>query len=355
MAAAMMQTVGAPTIAVNMAIPNTMNRESLQFLGLLARTLPENAVVVEAGSLFGATAWVLSKNAPPSTRIYCIDPWEHTGWIDNVRQRFPDCPELSPEAFRGFTADCPNVIPVRGFSPEALDLYEPIDLFFEDATHSDPVFSANIARFARQLKPGGILAGDDYAPRWPTVVEGVRRQASIWRTPCLQRGQVWAMSKPRAGGGGTILDHLRLHWGEDVVVRAWRDDGSTVEASHGCWSAWMGDRAPIAAVVLDLPGFEDLDIEALFFDREGALVSRVGAGMLAWLGDRSVHRVKITLRGPAAERVSLAYQARFVDTSCGKDVWSAVRAGGESCGPALTSARLSGLRITIDRRLMANG
>jgi len=104
-------------IAVNPAIPHTMHPEGIRYLGRLAKTVPPGGTIVEIGPLFGSSTWVLSKNAHPSVTIYSIDTWEQDDWID---RRFPDGPEFSVETFKRMVADCPNVVPIQGWSPDVV-------------------------------------------------------------------------------------------------------------------------------------------------------------------------------------------------------------------------------------------
>jgi len=52
-----------------------MDATELDRLASLARRVPPNGCIVEIGSLFGQSSWVLAKNAPLSMTAYCLDPW----------------------------------------------------------------------------------------------------------------------------------------------------------------------------------------------------------------------------------------------------------------------------------------
>lgn len=241
---------------LNLAIPNTMSREGLEFLAEIARRLPKDAVVVEAGSLYGATAWGFSKNAPSGAKVFAIDPWQHESWMDALDEKFPGCPPLSPDAFRHYTSDCDNVIPVIGYSPNALMHVNDLDLFFEDATHTNPVFSQNIQHFSTVLKPGGVLCGDDYGPMWPDIVQGVIKQSALWKTPFVVRGRVWAMIKPdpEKVGRPDIIDYLSddRRWGVTLKTRTGRDYTSSCDGFSGTY----GFKARLAGLTFfaeDLP------------------------------------------------------------------------------------------------------
>jgi predicted O-methyltransferase YrrM len=226
----------------NEAIPNTMARSALYFLAALTRALPPGCRIVEAGSLYGCTSWVLSQNAPAGASVICIDPFEHIDWMDSVRERYPDCPPVSREAFQRFTADCGNITIVQGPSPAAYTDPTPVDLFFEDATHKNPVVADNLEHFARLLKPGGILCGDDFSTSFPDVIAEVVKLQAEWRTPLLVRDRVWAMTKPTPDGRNTILDRLQTVLGSDIVVSAGTSGGLRQETSYFAWPGTLWSR-----------------------------------------------------------------------------------------------------------------
>ncbi len=190
-------------IKIDTSIPNTMSPDGLVFMGMIAKTLPEGAVIAEAGALYGASSYVLAANAPQAT-LYSIDPWQHEAWMDKwVRVQAPFPPKLSLHAYRAYTHELDNIVPVQGYAPDALDYDGPLDMFFEDATHSEPVFSLNMQRFMKQLKPGGVLCGDDFGNAFPQVRDGALRELDAWERPsCGVRGLVWAFAKP----GDTALN-----------------------------------------------------------------------------------------------------------------------------------------------------
>ena len=122
-----------------------MTSDGLEYLGRIARSVPENGVIVEVGPLFGSSTWVLAKNAHPSVQVYSIDTWEPAPWIDKVEAKYRNCKPFSKEAFLHYTKDCPNVTAIQGWSPDIVKDWDlPIDVFFDDATHGDPGFTENM-------------------------------------------------------------------------------------------------------------------------------------------------------------------------------------------------------------------
>src|SRR5579871_61910 len=107
-------------IKINRDIPYTMTLYGLEYLGRMARAVPKNGLIVEVGPLFGSSTWVLAQNCDPSVRVISIDTWEPQPWIDTIEEKFPGCKHFSKAAFDFYTADCPNVTAIQGFSPEVM-------------------------------------------------------------------------------------------------------------------------------------------------------------------------------------------------------------------------------------------
>lgn len=160
----------------NTEIPGQQSDFELRAIELVASLVPENGHCVEIGSLFGRSAWAWAKSVPASTKVVCVDPWEPSPASRPLEQRYGV--SYSIESFRRFTGDCPNVEAIQGYSPDVVkDWSTPIDLFFEDAVHRNPVFEQNIDFWAGHLKPNGVACGDDYRPRYPDIVNGVNKLA----------------------------------------------------------------------------------------------------------------------------------------------------------------------------------
>ncbi len=211
---------------INFDIPNTMNVDGLIFLAALAKTFPENGTVVEAGSLYGSTAYVFAKNAPSNT-VYCIDPWKHEPWMTKwMGDGTPKAPYLSPEAFKAYVYGLDNIVPIHGYSPDAYTREGEIDVFFEDSTHSDPVFTQNMNRFCPLIKPGGLLCGDDFGDAFPDVKKGALRVHDDWGLPPSSvRGSVWAFCK---SGGPTLGERLGNVFEEFFDMSLSLETGETV-------------------------------------------------------------------------------------------------------------------------------
>lgn len=240
-------------ILINKEIPRTMILSGLTYLGHLARTVPKNGLIVEIGPLFGSSTWVLAKNADPSVRVISIDTWEPAKWIDGVEANFPGCKSFGIDAFKYYTRDCPNVTAVQGYSPGIMgDWNEPIDLFFDDATHGNPGFTESLDYYLPKLKPGGVACGDDYAPGWPDIVTGVVDLGKKWETRPEIIGRVWAVVKPGASGERrSVYSVAGPYSTHDLAVSVRTAEGKTIDSSPGAWAGQLHQNEPIEAVKID--------------------------------------------------------------------------------------------------------
>jgi len=131
-------------------------RELLQ-ISEWAKMVPADGVIVEVGSYLGlsASAWA---EADSSVKVYCIDKFDDlAGFIKN-------------------TSNYPNVIPLRGDSPNNVDYPgDLIDIFFLDASHTNPSDLEYIEYFLPLIKPGGLFCGHDYGDsRYPDIMTNIK-------------------------------------------------------------------------------------------------------------------------------------------------------------------------------------
>lgn len=165
---------------INRSIPGQLQEEEMQAIEALATLVPAEGTIVEVGSLLGKSSWIWAKSAPPNVKVCCIDPWELAGKGGNFavlagahNQSF------SMKQFTTNVSDCPNIVAMQGFSPRDFSNWsEPVDLYFEDSVHTDPIFTENLNFWASRLKPEGILCGHDYHDKFPDVKRGAERLAS---------------------------------------------------------------------------------------------------------------------------------------------------------------------------------
>lgn len=241
-------------IKINKAIPQTMTEAGLHYLGRLARTVPAGGVIVEVGPLYGSSTWVLSHNADPSVKIYSIDTWEPADWIE---RRLPEALPFGLDAFKHYTADCPNVTPIQGFSPDVVkDWNERVDLFFDDATHGDPGFSDNVNFFMPFVTDTGILCGDDYASGWPDIVRVVNALGARWGVAPEVNGRVWALMKN--GAENPVVPHVAQRIGPwtdaDLTLAVTMEDGSERQGQPNMWTGRPHEGVGITGISVACAG-----------------------------------------------------------------------------------------------------
>jgi Methyltransferase domain len=161
---------------INRAIPGQLREDEQVAIALVASLVPRAGKIVEVGSLLGRSSWIWAKNADPSVTVFCIDPWSGGGNFKKLANEAAQT--FSLEQFRANVADCQNIVALQGYSPgDFLDWKDPIDLYFEDAVHTDPILTENLQFWGGKLAPAGILCGHDYTDRFPDVKRGAERAA----------------------------------------------------------------------------------------------------------------------------------------------------------------------------------
>ena len=174
----------------------------------LAKRVPDNGVIVEVGSFFGRSscAWADSK---PNATVICIDTFmEHyrvKHKVDEAICKANNFPESNKvynlyESFLENTKQFSNIRMIRGMSPQGIQYTgESIDLFFLDASHTNPNDWENIEFFLPLIKSGGTISGHDYIPNtFPDVVENVAKLEAMLgvKAEIFEASSIWAIKLP---------------------------------------------------------------------------------------------------------------------------------------------------------------
>jgi hypothetical protein len=117
---------------------------------------------VELGVEQGAFAEVLLA-ANPTLELHCVDAWQaYRGYRDHVRQAKLD---RFYEATTARLSRFPHVRLVRAFSQDAARTFHDgsLDFVYIDANHALEFVVADLAAWSPKVRPGGIIAGHDYA------------------------------------------------------------------------------------------------------------------------------------------------------------------------------------------------
>lgn len=190
-------------MAYDINVLGWMGEGDLQAIESLCSMVPENGTIVEIGSLFGKSAVTMAMTNS-TAKIYCVDLFPEN-LMPNLSERNygPGYPESKAvynvdKVFDDNVKNFKNIIKVKGMSPgniQDVDFGQ-IDLFFLDASHTNPNDWDNIEYFLPKIKKGGIISGHDYIPtQFPDVVKNVKRLEELLdRTVTLyQNSSVWSM------------------------------------------------------------------------------------------------------------------------------------------------------------------
>jgi hypothetical protein len=181
---------------LNRSIPGQMSDAELIRLIELASSVPKNGVIVEVGCLYGLSSWHIAQHCQPGVTLFCIDPWQRERWIVKAVERPQRAPRFGRGAFEKYTAECNNIVMIQGYSPDIVKGWHlPIDLYIEDAVHTNPELAKNIAFWSRLVKSGGVVCGHDYVLQWPDVMTQADALAIKFRSTLEVVETLWSVVK----------------------------------------------------------------------------------------------------------------------------------------------------------------
>lgn len=137
---------------------------------------------VEVGTWLGRSACLMagliSQDPLKEIQFTCIDPWTDGG-IDLKETKYYrdlgvahiyDMAMMNLKPLRSW------VTPIREWSPKAAELFgaESIDYIMIDGDHTYEGCKADIEGWLPKMKPGAVMAGDDYL--WPGVTQAVHEK-----------------------------------------------------------------------------------------------------------------------------------------------------------------------------------
>ena len=102
------------------------------------------------------------KLAKSGLKLYAIDPWKN--YKDFYNSRGQARMDFLYEHTQRVLAPYPNATIIRKSSMEAVEDFkdESLDFVYIDGNHSFPFVVNDIYEWSKKVKPGGIIAGDDY-------------------------------------------------------------------------------------------------------------------------------------------------------------------------------------------------
>lgn len=205
-------------------IPGYMPRKDLEIIEALSQCVTEKGTVVEIGSYFGRSSWAWAKSVPPSATVYCIDPWPASPFVRGIF-------DASFEDFSNTIKDCPNIIPIQGFSP-----YIPwskdrlADVIFIDGNHKKPHVNNDIEFWSEMLTKTGILCGHDFNPyKYPDVCEAVISLSYLnnWPFRIFQDSTIWYFEKHKENF--SIKNKKMISQRLVLETMSWQPDAKQIE------------------------------------------------------------------------------------------------------------------------------
>jgi predicted O-methyltransferase YrrM len=155
-------------------IPGWMLEEESVALAEACYNLPDDAVILEIGSFVGKSAVLLAgaRKLRGSGKVHCVDPFDASGDDFSVPfyQRVARRRQISLLAwFHENMRRCEVSDWVTAYKGGALDIAPtwntPLDLLFLDGDQSPEGARATYEAYAPFLKPGGVIALHNTAPR----------------------------------------------------------------------------------------------------------------------------------------------------------------------------------------------
>lgn len=132
----------------------------------MLEALPKDGVGAEVGVWEGRFSEVILEVCTPRT-LHLIDPWEYDPRFNNTgfgrrrnAERMPQMFDLVSAKFAGDD----RVVLHRATSGEALTEFEDggLDWIYIDGNHNEPFIGMDLAMAQKKVRPGGVIAGDDY-------------------------------------------------------------------------------------------------------------------------------------------------------------------------------------------------
>jgi predicted O-methyltransferase YrrM len=144
---------------------------SPQELTFLAKTAAKSSNILEVGSFQGRSTRAMVDNS--IAKITCVDPWDGKTQLYNGVMLSNGTNEDYSRFFMNLYEFINNrVIPVRKrFDQFTSD--ERFDFLFIDAIHEYDALLSDIKQGLPLLTPDAVIAGHDYCPSWPGVIQAV--------------------------------------------------------------------------------------------------------------------------------------------------------------------------------------
>jgi len=157
--------------------------------------LASGADCAEIGTWKGDFAAVILAERRPR-RLYLVDPWEYRteeayeqasygGKMEGGQMALERMYQSVLERFKTEIADG-RVVVMRRRSTDAAAEFAPesLDWVYIDGDHSYDGVRADLSAYFAAVRPGGLLAGDDYGHEGSWFEDGVKRAVDEFATRC---------------------------------------------------------------------------------------------------------------------------------------------------------------------------
>ena len=146
----------------------------------ITKLLPENPIIVEIGTYLGGST-IRMAQARPDANITTVDCCGHNSNWDEPYGEYVQTyivehvlkDKVSKQHLLNNIGRFNNIKFIEGYSPDCLVNWDkPVDLYFEDGDHFNPILSTNLNFWKKFVKTGGYVAVHDYCDDCPdTIVE----------------------------------------------------------------------------------------------------------------------------------------------------------------------------------------
>jgi hypothetical protein len=169
--------------------------------------LPEGGVGMEVGVFRGHFSELICRHAKPR-KLYLVDPWTLSGEKYSWGQAYTNFGKL-PTAVAKHEAETrvsrypkTEVVVIEGLYPDcASQIQEPLDFAYLDASHKYDLTLRELKHLEDQIKPEGIILGDDWSPNPKHKHHGVYLAVTQfmnengWKLIDAGRGGQWAIRR----------------------------------------------------------------------------------------------------------------------------------------------------------------
>jgi hypothetical protein len=231
-------------IELNLSINGNIDQSELERLARLARRVPPNGCIVEAGSFFDRAWWALAQNAQLGVSVYCLDSSLRESWMAPIEEE-KSGETLSIETLRRSMSGLTNVIPLQGRSPmDFVGWQRPIDMFFENSARTNPALHQDLTFWVPLVQLGGCICGHGYSEQFPDVQAEVDRLAAALQTEPERMGTLWSIRVPDNPPATKGSRDFRTDSQARVARARASAETSETPSRVGMWNEWYekGER-----------------------------------------------------------------------------------------------------------------